>query len=54
MGCRSNKFCNSVGERGMRVDMEDRIRVLAVIHAASGKNDGDEVYACILEEWCRT
>ena len=34
--------------------MKDWVRVLAVIHAACGKNDGDEVYAGIFEKRCGT
>lgn len=31
--------------------MEDRVGVLAVVHAAGGKDDGDEVDAGVFEEW---
>ena len=49
MGCCSNELCDCVSERGLGVYVEDRVRVFAVNHAAGGKDDGDEVYAGILE-----
>ena len=52
VGCCSNELCDCVGESGLRVYVEDGIGVFAINHAAGGKNDGDEVYAGILEERC--
>lgn len=34
---------NGMRERASRIDVEDRIRVLAVIHTALRKDDGNEV-----------
>lgn len=39
-----------MGESGGRVDIEDRERILAVVHAACRQNDGDEVGAGISKE----
>lgn len=50
MGRRSNELCDSVGEGGLGVYVENGVRVLAVIHAAGGENDGDEVYAGVFEK----
>jgi hypothetical protein len=36
------------------VDMEDRERVLAIIHAAFRENDGDEMDAGGPQEWERS
>lgn len=43
---------DGVGQGGVWVDVKDWEGVLAVIHAAGGKNDGDEVYAGIFEKRC--
>lgn len=51
-GC-SNKLCHCVSEGGLGVYVEDGVRILAVNHAAGGKNDGDEVYAGVFEKWRR-
>lgn len=32
--------------------MEDGVGVFAVVHAAGGEDDGDEVDACVFEERC--
>lgn len=50
-GC-SNELRDCVSEGGLRIYVEDGIRVLAVNHAAGGKDNGDEVYAGVFEEWC--
>ena len=52
MGGGSNELCDCVSEGGLRVYVEDGIRVFAIDHAAGGKDDGDEVDAGILEERC--
>ena len=52
VGCCSNELCDCVSEGGLRVYVEDGIRVFAINHAASGKDDGDEVDAGIFEERC--
>ena len=50
MGLSSDHFCDCVCKCGIGVDIEDWIRIFAVIHTACGKDDGDEVDACVLEK----
>jgi hypothetical protein len=50
MGTGCDDFRNGVGEGAGWVDVEDRIRVLTVIHASLRENDSDEVDARGVEE----
>lgn len=45
MRLRSYKLGNGMRQRRQRVDVEDGERVLALVHAPGGKNNGDEVDA---------
>lgn len=49
MGLGSNQFGDRVREGGVGIDVKDGVGVLAVVHAACGENDGDEVYAGVFE-----
>lgn len=44
------EFGDGVCECADRCNVEDWVRVLAIVHAALRKNDGDEVYACVSEK----
>jgi hypothetical protein len=50
MGTGCDDLCNGVGEGAGRVDVEYRVRVLAIVHTALGEDDGDEVGARRVEE----
>ena len=52
VGCCSNELGDCMSEGGLGVYVEDGVRVLAINHAAGGKDDGDEVYAGVLEKGC--
>ena len=49
MGLCSNEFCDCVSESGLRIYVEDGVGVLAVNHAAGGKDDGDEMDTSVFE-----
>ena len=53
VGSRGDELGNGVGQGRVRVDVEDWVGILAVVHAARGEDDGDEVDAGIFEEWGR-
>lgn len=40
-----DELCDGMGERARGIDVEDRIRVLAVVHTTLREDDGDEVNA---------
>ncbi len=46
----SDEFGDGVGERGVGIDVEDWVGIFAVIHAAVGQDDGDEVDAGVFKE----
>ena len=46
-----DEFGDGVGEGRVGVYVEDWVGVFAVVHAAIGENDGDEVDAGVFEEW---
>lgn len=54
VGFRSDKFGDGVGEGRIWAHVEDGERVFAVVHAAGGENDGDEVEAGVFKERGRT
>lgn len=54
MGFRGDEFGDGVGKGGVRVDVKNREGVFAIVHAASGEDDGDEVDAGILKQRRRT
>lgn len=45
VGFRRDQFCDSVRKSGLRSDMEHWERVFPVVHAALGKDYGDEMDA---------
>ena len=54
VGCCRNELCDCVSEGRLGIYVEDRVRVFAVKHATGGKDDGDEVYACVFKKRGRT
>ncbi len=48
----SNKLCDCVSKGRLGIYVEDRVRILAVHHAAGRKDDGDEVYAGVFQQRC--
>ena len=49
MCSRSDKLRHRMGQGRVRVDMEDRVGILAVIHTTIGKYHGDEMDAGVFE-----
>lgn len=49
MGVCSDEFGNGVSKGRPWTHVKDRKRVLPVVHAPSRKDDGDKVYAGVLE-----
>ncbi len=47
-GC--DKFGDGVREGGVGADVEDGVGVFAVVHAAGGEDDGNEVDAGVFQE----
>lgn len=50
MGFGCDKFGDSVREGGVGADVEDGVGVFAVVHAAGGEDDGNEVDAGVFQE----
>lgn len=50
MGASGDEFGDSVSEGRLGSDVEDGIRILAVVHATLRENDGDEVDARRVEQ----
>ena len=44
-----DQLSDRMGERRMRVYVEDWVRIFAIIHATGGEDDRDEVYASVFE-----
>lgn len=49
MGVCSDEFGNRVSKGRPRAHVKDRKRILPVVHAPTRKDDGDKVYAGVLE-----
>ena len=49
-GCYELGDC--MGESGVLVDVENWKRILSIVHASSGENDGYEMNAGVVKEWC--
>jgi len=47
---RSDELRNRMREGRVWIDVEDGVGVFAVVHAAGGEDDGDEVDAGVFEE----
>ncbi len=52
VSCCSNELGDRMSEGGLRVYVEDGVRVFAVNHAAGGQDNGDEVYAGVFKKGC--
>ena len=50
VGFRRDEFRDCVCESGVGVYVEDGVGVFAVVHAAGGEDDGDEVDTGVFEE----
>ena len=50
--CCSNELCDCVSKGGLGINVEDGVRIFAIDHAAGGQDDGDKVYAGVVQKRC--